>query len=213
MGGPWELQPPVLGGQGPSLLRSKAKCRERKARLWGGISGTAARGGTLGWHFSRDALAHESRWRPLCSLSPSEWCVGRASVSPPLISFSCGEKVLLLFQCVAGHLWPGCSSQAPDHLCVFHGSDTSGHLVPSLEGQPEITAGAGFGGILPGIRSSASLTTTNKPWFVCLLGFLLFRDFCQSDVDEGIPQLRFYEEVKRPCAAFPSLPGSWRFFF
>ncbi|XP_070619503.1 LOW QUALITY PROTEIN: G protein-coupled receptor kinase 3 [Erythrolamprus reginae] len=28
------------------------------------------------------------------------------------------------------------------------------------------------------------------------IGFLLFRDFCQSDVDEGIPQLKFYEEIK-----------------
>uniref|UniRef100_A0A8C5T0Q1 G protein-coupled receptor kinase n=1 Tax=Laticauda laticaudata TaxID=8630 RepID=A0A8C5T0Q1_LATLA len=28
------------------------------------------------------------------------------------------------------------------------------------------------------------------------IGFLLFRDFCQSDVDEGVPQLKFYEEIK-----------------
>lgn len=41
---------------------------------------------------------------------------------------------------------------------------------------------------------------------VCLLGFLLFRDFCQTDVEEGVPQLKFYEEV-RPCT-FLILPGS-----
>uniref|UniRef100_A0A8C6XRU6 G protein-coupled receptor kinase n=1 Tax=Naja naja TaxID=35670 RepID=A0A8C6XRU6_NAJNA len=28
------------------------------------------------------------------------------------------------------------------------------------------------------------------------IGLLLFRDFCQSDVDEGVPQLKFYEEIK-----------------
>uniref|UniRef100_A0A670ZYD1 G protein-coupled receptor kinase n=1 Tax=Pseudonaja textilis TaxID=8673 RepID=A0A670ZYD1_PSETE len=28
------------------------------------------------------------------------------------------------------------------------------------------------------------------------IGFLLFRDFCQSEVDEGVPQLKFYEEIK-----------------
>uniref|UniRef100_A0A8D2LTT7 G protein-coupled receptor kinase n=1 Tax=Varanus komodoensis TaxID=61221 RepID=A0A8D2LTT7_VARKO len=28
------------------------------------------------------------------------------------------------------------------------------------------------------------------------IGFLLFKDFCQTDVEEGVPQLKFYEEIK-----------------
>ncbi|XP_068095129.1 G protein-coupled receptor kinase 3 isoform X4 [Hyperolius riggenbachi] len=28
------------------------------------------------------------------------------------------------------------------------------------------------------------------------IGFLLFKEFCTSDIDEGVPQLKFYEEIK-----------------
>ncbi|XP_061458664.1 beta-adrenergic receptor kinase 2 isoform X3 [Rhineura floridana] len=28
------------------------------------------------------------------------------------------------------------------------------------------------------------------------IGFLLFKEFCQTDIDEGVPQLKFYEEIK-----------------
>ncbi|MED6251640.1 Beta-adrenergic receptor kinase 2 [Ataeniobius toweri] len=29
-----------------------------------------------------------------------------------------------------------------------------------------------------------------------LLGFLLFKDFCMNEIDEAVPQLKFYEEIK-----------------
>lgn len=31
---------------------------------------------------------------------------------------------------------------------------------------------------------------------ISLPGFLLFKDFCLNDVEEGVPQLKFYEEVR-----------------
>ncbi|MEQ2182686.1 Beta-adrenergic receptor kinase 2 [Goodea atripinnis] len=27
-------------------------------------------------------------------------------------------------------------------------------------------------------------------------GFLLFKDFCMNEIDEAVPQLKFYEEIK-----------------
>lgn len=29
-------------------------------------------------------------------------------------------------------------------------------------------------------------------------GFLLFKDFCMNEIDEAVPQLKFYEEVSVP---------------
>lgn len=30
---------------------------------------------------------------------------------------------------------------------------------------------------------------------LCPPGFLLFKDFCMNEIDEAVPQLKFYEEV------------------
>lgn len=30
----------------------------------------------------------------------------------------------------------------------------------------------------------------------CFSGFLLFKDFCLNEIDEAVPQLKFYEEVR-----------------
>lgn len=30
-------------------------------------------------------------------------------------------------------------------------------------------------------------------------GFLLFKDFCMNEIDEAVPQLKFYEEVSLKC--------------
>ena len=43
------------------------------------------------------------------------------------------------------------------------------------------------------VRRSALL----RPLTVLLLGFLLFKEFCATLCDEPVPQLKFYEEVKR----------------
>lgn len=32
--------------------------------------------------------------------------------------------------------------------------------------------------------------------FLCILGFLLFRDFCLNQVEEAKPLVEFYEEVR-----------------
>lgn len=34
---------------------------------------------------------------------------------------------------------------------------------------------------------------------LCPLGFLLFKDFCMNEIDEAVPQLKFYEEVSLNC--------------
>lgn len=38
------------------------------------------------------------------------------------------------------------------------------------------------------------------------LGFLLFKDFCLNEINEAVPQVKFYEEVRSNCftAAFTS---------
>lgn len=36
---------------------------------------------------------------------------------------------------------------------------------------------------------------------LCSLGFLLFKDFCMNEIDEAVPQLKFYEEVSLKCPA------------
>uniref|UniRef100_A0A674JJJ6 G protein-coupled receptor kinase n=1 Tax=Terrapene triunguis TaxID=2587831 RepID=A0A674JJJ6_9SAUR len=33
-------------------------------------------------------------------------------------------------------------------------------------------------------------------YFLFVLGFLLFKDYCMNEIDEGVPQLKFYEEIK-----------------
>ncbi|MEQ2195003.1 hypothetical protein XENOCAPTIV_006023 [Xenoophorus captivus] len=35
--------------------------------------------------------------------------------------------------------------------------------------------------------------------FLFLTGFLLFKDFCMNEIDEAVPQLKFYEEVSWEC--------------
>ncbi len=35
--------------------------------------------------------------------------------------------------------------------------------------------------------------------FLCPPGFLLFKDFCMNEIDEAVPQLKFYEEVSLKC--------------
>lgn len=32
-------------------------------------------------------------------------------------------------------------------------------------------------------------------------GFLLFKDFCMNEIDEAVPQLKFYEEVSVPSVS------------
>lgn len=34
---------------------------------------------------------------------------------------------------------------------------------------------------------------------LCPPGFLLFKDFCMNEIDEAVPQLKFYEEVSLEC--------------
>lgn len=36
-------------------------------------------------------------------------------------------------------------------------------------------------------------------WGLCSLGFLLFKDYCMNEIDEAVPQLKFYEEVSLEC--------------
>ena len=31
------------------------------------------------------------------------------------------------------------------------------------------------------------------------LGFLLFKDFCLNEINEAVPQVKFYEEVRSDC--------------
>lgn len=31
------------------------------------------------------------------------------------------------------------------------------------------------------------------------LGFLLFKDFCLNEINEAVPQVKFYEEVRSNC--------------
>lgn len=38
-----------------------------------------------------------------------------------------------------------------------------------------------------------------------ILGYLLFKDFCESMSDEPVPQLKFYEEVRRKTATILSI--------
>lgn len=45
------------------------------------------------------------------------------------------------------------------------------------------------------------LTFTHCIFALCLTGFLLFKDFCMNEIDEAVPQLKFYEEVSVPCPA------------
>lgn len=33
-------------------------------------------------------------------------------------------------------------------------------------------------------------------FFLFVLGFLLFKDYCMNEIDEAVPQLKFYEEVR-----------------
>uniref|UniRef100_A0A7M4EZY0 G protein-coupled receptor kinase n=1 Tax=Crocodylus porosus TaxID=8502 RepID=A0A7M4EZY0_CROPO len=33
-------------------------------------------------------------------------------------------------------------------------------------------------------------------FFLFILGFLLFKDYCMNEIDEAVPQLKFYEEIK-----------------
>lgn len=35
-------------------------------------------------------------------------------------------------------------------------------------------------------------------------GFLLFKDFCMNEIDEAVPQLKFYEEVSIPGTLIPT---------
>lgn len=39
-------------------------------------------------------------------------------------------------------------------------------------------------------------TLSNCSSCLCCPGFLLFKDFCMNEIDEAVPQLKFYEEVK-----------------
>lgn len=36
-------------------------------------------------------------------------------------------------------------------------------------------------------------------------GFLLFKDFCMNEIDEAVPQLKFYEEVSLKCPTCDSV--------
>ncbi|MEQ2281168.1 Beta-adrenergic receptor kinase 2, partial [Ameca splendens] len=41
-----------------------------------------------------------------------------------------------------------------------------------------------------------SPTVDVRTWGDTVLGFLLFKDFCMNEIDEAVPQLKFYEEIK-----------------
>lgn len=43
------------------------------------------------------------------------------------------------------------------------------------------------------------------PFSLSFPGFLLFKDYCLNEIDEAVPQLKFYEEVRRK--ALPLLLG------
>lgn len=48
-----------------------------------------------------------------------------------------------------------------------------------------------------------------QPHFLSFLlpaGFLLFKDFCMNEIDEAVPQLKFYEEVSRFILRPPDTP-------
>lgn len=42
---------------------------------------------------------------------------------------------------------------------------------------------------------------------MCPTGFLLFKDFCMNEIDEAVPQLKFYEEVSPQCPVCAGLDG------
>lgn len=57
------------------------------------------------------------------------------------------------------------------------------------------------------LKTNSDVSRASSPSVLRPPGFLLFKDFCLNEIDEAVPQLKFYEEVS-PRSGLDVFTGS-----